>query len=60
MQHPIKQRTHGTVGALALDVNGIIAIDAQGNIELEFNPDRMHRGYRVDNEIYVATYPEEK
>lgn len=36
---------------------GLIAIDAEGNIALEFNSERMHRGYRIGDETYVATYP---
>jgi beta-aspartyl-peptidase (threonine type) len=38
---------------------GLIAIDAQGNIALEFNSERMHRGYRVGDETYIAIYPGE-
>lgn len=37
---------------------GMIAIDTQGNIALEFNSERMHRGYRLGDKLYVATYPE--
>lgn len=38
---------------------GLIAIDPQGNIALEFNSERMHRGYRTGDERYVAIYPGE-
>jgi L-asparaginase / beta-aspartyl-peptidase len=37
---------------------GIIAIDPRGNIAMEFNSERMHRGYKIGNEIYVGIYPE--
>lgn len=35
---------------------GIIAIEVQGNIALQFNSERMHRGYRTGDEVYVAAY----
>lgn len=38
---------------------GLIAIDPRGNIALEFNSERMHRGYRLENNVYVAIYPGE-
>lgn len=38
---------------------GLIAIDPQGNIAMEFNSERMHRGYRTGGELYVAIYPGE-
>lgn len=37
---------------------GIIAIDPKGNIALEFNSDRMHRGYMIGKEVYVGIYPD--
>ena len=37
---------------------GIIAIDTKGNIAIEFNSERMHRGYKIGGEVYVAIYPE--
>jgi beta-aspartyl-peptidase (threonine type) len=37
---------------------GIIALDASGTIAMEFNSERMHRGYRTsDGERFVANYP---
>jgi beta-aspartyl-peptidase (threonine type) len=37
---------------------GIIALDAAGNIAMEFNSERMHRGYKTSNgEQFVANYP---
>jgi beta-aspartyl-peptidase (threonine type) len=36
---------------------GIIALDKKGNIAMEFNSDRMHRGFRsTDGELFVAIY----
>lgn len=37
---------------------GIIAVDPKGNIAMEFNSERMHRGYKSGDEEYVATYPD--
>jgi len=37
---------------------GIIAIDPKGNIALEFNSERMHRGYMIGKEVYVGIYPD--
>jgi beta-aspartyl-peptidase (threonine type) len=37
---------------------GMIAIDPKGNIAIEFNSERMHRGYMVGKDIYVAIYPD--
>jgi beta-aspartyl-peptidase (threonine type) len=37
---------------------GIIAIDPKGNIAMEFNSERMHRGFKMGNEEYVAIYPD--
>jgi beta-aspartyl-peptidase (threonine type) len=38
---------------------GIIAVDPQGNVALEFNSDRMHRGYKTCNgKLHVAIYNE--
>ena len=39
---------------------GIIAIDPKGNIALEFNTPRMHRGYKTGEDEYVAIYPKDK
>jgi len=37
---------------------GIIAIDPNGNIALEFNTPRMHRGFKTGEEEFVAIYPD--
>ncbi|HUC82459.1 MAG TPA: isoaspartyl peptidase/L-asparaginase [Flavisolibacter sp.] len=37
---------------------GIIAIDPKGNIAMEFNSERMHRGFKTGDEEYVAVYPD--
>ena len=37
---------------------GIIAIDPKGNIAMEFNSERMHRGYMIGKEVYVGIYPD--
>jgi beta-aspartyl-peptidase (threonine type) len=37
---------------------GIIAIDPRGNIAMEFNSERMHRGFKTGDETYVAIYPD--
>jgi len=37
---------------------GIIAVDPKGNIAMEFNSERMHRGYKSGDEEYAATYPD--
>lgn len=37
---------------------GIIAVDPKGNIAMEFNSERMHRGFKTGDEEYVAIYPE--
>ena len=38
---------------------GLIAIDGKGNVALEFNSDRMHRGYKTcDGKLHVAIYEE--
>jgi L-asparaginase / beta-aspartyl-peptidase len=37
---------------------GIIAIDPKGNIAMEFNSERMHRGYKIGDDEYVGIYPE--
>ena len=39
---------------------GVIAIDPQVNIAMEFNTPRMHRGYKTNNKEYTATYPDDK
>lgn len=37
---------------------GLIAVDAQGNIALEFNSERMHRGWKsTDEALQVYIYP---
>jgi L-asparaginase / beta-aspartyl-peptidase len=38
---------------------GIIAIDPRGNIAMEFNSERMHRGYKTGDEVFVGIYPGE-
>lgn len=38
---------------------GVIAIDPKGTIAMEFNSERMHRGFKAGDEVYVATYPGE-
>lgn len=37
---------------------GILAMDAKGNIAMEFNSERMHRGYKIGEEVFVSNYPE--
>jgi len=37
---------------------GIIAVDPKGNIAIEFNSERMHRGFKTAVEEYVAIYPD--
>ena len=37
---------------------GIIAVDPKGNVAMEFNSERMHRGYKIGNEFYVGIYPD--
>jgi len=37
---------------------GIIAVDAKGNVAIEFNSERMHRGYKTKDEEYIGIYPE--
>jgi L-asparaginase / beta-aspartyl-peptidase len=37
---------------------GIIAVDPKGNIAMEFNSERMHRGFKVGSEIYIGIYPD--
>lgn len=37
---------------------GLIAVDPRGNIAMEFSAERMHRGFKVGNEMYVGIYPE--
>ncbi|HEY0039293.1 MAG TPA: isoaspartyl peptidase/L-asparaginase [Flavisolibacter sp.] len=52
--HLIKEKCKDEEGDM-----GLIAIDPQGNVALEFNSDRMHRGYRTsDGEQFVGIYPE--
>ena len=37
---------------------GLIAVDGHGNIAIEFNSERMHRGYKTHNQkLWVAIYP---
>jgi L-asparaginase / beta-aspartyl-peptidase len=39
---------------------GLIAVDKEGNVSIEFNTERMHRGWRTSNEELKAfTYPDE-
>lgn len=38
---------------------GLIAIDPKGSIAMEFNSERMHRGFKTGNEMYVGNYPDE-
>ncbi|RYZ49014.1 MAG: beta-aspartyl-peptidase, partial [Chitinophagaceae bacterium] len=35
---------------------GFIAVDARGNICMEFNAERMHRGYMVEGKTFTAVY----
>lgn len=35
---------------------GVIAIDAKGNIGMEFNSERMHRGFKTETETFVKIY----
>jgi beta-aspartyl-peptidase (threonine type) len=36
---------------------GLIAIDVKGNISMEFNSEKMHRGYKVSGKKpYVKIY----
>ena len=37
---------------------GLIAADAKGNIAIEFTSERMHRGYKTPDDLFVAVYPE--
>lgn len=37
---------------------GIIAIDPRANIAMEFKAERMHRGYKSGDEVYVGIYPD--
>lgn len=37
---------------------GIIAVDPKGNIAIEFNSERMHRGFKTGDKEYVAIYPD--
>ena len=37
---------------------GVIGIDSKGNIAMEFNSERMHRGYKTGDDTFVAIYPE--
>jgi L-asparaginase / beta-aspartyl-peptidase len=40
---------------------GLIAVDRQGNIAMEFNSERMHRAWRTsEQEVQVAIYGEEE
>ena len=59
---PVKKAADYLINEICKDVEGdmgLIAIDPLGNIALEFNSERMHRGYRVGNNVYVAIYPGE-
>jgi L-asparaginase / beta-aspartyl-peptidase len=47
---PLKEAAHHLIHEKLRDVEGdmgIIAVDQQGNIALEFNSDRMHRGWKT-------------
>jgi isoaspartyl peptidase/L-asparaginase-like protein (Ntn-hydrolase superfamily) len=35
---------------------GFIALDTEGRISLEFNSERMHRGYKTGDELFTAIY----
>ncbi|MBB1286556.1 isoaspartyl peptidase/L-asparaginase [Flavisolibacter sp. BT320] len=35
---------------------GLIAVDAKGNISMEFNSERMHRGYMMEGKKYTGIY----
>jgi beta-aspartyl-peptidase (threonine type) len=38
---------------------GIIALDTTGTVTMEFNSERMHRGYKTsDGEQFIANYPD--
>jgi L-asparaginase / beta-aspartyl-peptidase len=58
----LKEAAHYLINEKCKEVDGdmgLVAIDPKGNIALEFNSERMHRGYRVGDEVYVAIYPGE-
>jgi beta-aspartyl-peptidase (threonine type) len=59
---PLKEAAHHLIHEKCKGVEGdmgLVAIDPQGIIAMEFNSDRMHRGYRVGGETYIAIYPGE-
>lgn len=35
---------------------GFVAVDAKGNVAMEFNAERMHRGFKTADEEFVAIY----
>lgn len=59
---PLKQACHYLMHEKLKDVEGdmgFIAIDAEGNIAIEFNSERMHRCWKTsDGEQGVKIYPE--
>jgi len=58
----LKKAAHHLLHAELKDVKGdmgMIAVDAKGNVAIEFNSERMHRGYKTGDEIYVGNYPGE-
>ncbi|HVK98152.1 MAG TPA: isoaspartyl peptidase/L-asparaginase [Flavisolibacter sp.] len=60
---PLKEAAHYLIKDKLKHVEGdmgLIAVDPKGNIALEFNSERMHRGYRTsDGQSMVAIYPGE-
>jgi beta-aspartyl-peptidase (threonine type) len=60
---PLREACHFLIQEKCRNVQGdmgIIAVDPHGNIAMEFNSDRMHRGSRSsDQDLMVAIYPGE-
>lgn len=57
---PLKKSAHYLFRTVLKEVDGdigLVAVDPQGNIALEFNSPRMHRGYQSGGEVFVAIYP---
>jgi L-asparaginase / beta-aspartyl-peptidase len=57
----LKEAAYYLINEKCKDVDGdmgLIAVDPKGNIAIEFNSERMHRGYRsTDHKLWVAVYP---
>jgi beta-aspartyl-peptidase (threonine type) len=56
----LKKAAQYLMGTELKDVEGdmgFIAVDPRGNVAIEFNSERMHRGFKTGDDEYVGIYP---